>query len=343
MRRLQILLLLATTIIISCNNQGKNNEKQKTNNERRITKDEQQKTNDEKRITKDFSQDSAYSYIEKQLAFGPRVPNTQAHDECELWLKEKFTSFGADLIIQKAKVKAYDGTLLNMSNIIARFQPEKANRLLLMAHWDTRPFADHDPDPERQNHPIPGANDGASGVGVLLEIGRILKDNKTNLGIDIILFDTEDYGAPDFADTEWDGDSWCLGSQYWSKNPHVKNYYARYGILLDMVAAQNAVFTQEEVSVYYAKSILEKVWKKAREKGYSDYFSYEKTSQIIDDHRYVNEILGIPSIDIIQYDQSTESHFGSFWHTHNDDLQIINKNTLKAVGEVVLNVIFAEN
>lgn len=340
MRRIQILLVLVALLLVSCREEG--NRKKEVGSKSKV---EKRMTNDEKRMTNPppFNADSAYSYIEAQLSFGPRVPNTEAHDKCALWLEEKFNSFGADVLVQKAKVEAYDGSLLNMSNIIARFQPEKVNRLLLMAHWDTRPFADHDPDPDRQNHPIPGANDGASGVGVLLEIGRLLGETNTNIGIDIILFDVEDYGVPDHLDIEWNVDSWCLGSQYWSRNPHEKGYYARYGILLDMVGAKNAVFTQEEVSVYYAKTVLEKVWKKAREIGYSDYFSYEKTPQIVDDHRYVNEILGIPSIDIIQYDHGTESNFGSFWHTHNDDLQIIDKKTLKAVGEVVLNVIFAEN
>jgi len=346
MKRIRILFVVVAVLLVSCNEQGSKSRKaEKSKIEGQTSKDEKRKTNDEgrKTIIPKFSADSAYSYIEKQLSFGPRVPNTDAHKNCGLWLEEKFTSFGADVIVQKAKVEAYDGSLLDMSNIIARFQPEKANRLLLMAHWDSRPFADHDPDPARRNHPIPGANDGASGVGVLLEIGRLLGESNPHLGIDIILFDAEDYGVPDHLDIEWNEDSWCLGSQYWSRNPHVKNYYARYGILLDMVGAQNAVFTQEEVSVYYAKSVLEKVWKKAREMGYSNYFSYEKTPQIVDDHRYVNEIIGIPSIDIIQYDHSTESNFGPFWHTHNDDLQLIDKKTLKAVGEVVLNVIFAEN
>ncbi len=163
MGRVSILLAVVFVLLSSCNEGSK-------------------KTNDEKRMTKiplEFSSDSAYSYIEKQLSFGPRVPNTDAHEKCALWLEEKLRSFGAELIVQKDKVEAYDGTLLDMSNIIAQFQPEKANRLLLMAHWDTRPFADHDPDPDRQNQPIPGANDGASGVGVLLEIGRLLKNNNT--------------------------------------------------------------------------------------------------------------------------------------------------------------------
>ena len=289
-----------------------------------------------------FSSDSAYQFIEKQLSFGPRVPNTEAHIECGQWLVSKLQSFGADVIVQEDHVEAYDKRKLNLFNIIAQFQVEKANRIVLMAHWDSRPYADHDPNTDMRNQPIPGANDGASGVGVLLEIARHLQKNQPLLGIDIILFDAEDYGVPDHLELEWEADTWCLGSQYWANKPHKKNYYARYGILLDMVGAKNAVFTQEEVSVYYAGSVVDKVWKTARELGYSQFFSYEKTPQIVDDHRYVNEILGIPSIDIIQYDATTESHFGDYWHTHKDDLSVIDKSTLQVVGDVVINVIFKE-
>ncbi len=289
-----------------------------------------------------FSADSAYGFIEKQLEFGPRVPNTEGHVACAGWMEEKLKSYGSDVIVQNVQLEAFDGTKLNSFNIIAQFQPEKANRLLLMAHWDTRPYADHDPDPENFNTPIPGANDGASGTGVLLEIARHLDKNPTTLGIDIILFDSEDYGVPEHLDVEWEADTWCLGSQYWAKNPHKKDYYARYGILLDMVGAKDATFTQEEVSVYYAKSVVDKVWKTAKTLGYGAHFLFDKTDQLIDDHRYVNEIIGIPSIDIIQHDYTTESNFGSFWHTQKDDITVINKNTLMAVGHTVMQVIYSE-
>lgn len=289
-----------------------------------------------------FNADSAYAYIEQQLAFGPRVPETEGHQQCAQWIETKLRQFGADLIIQKAQVKNWENKVLNISNFIAQYQPEKANRLLLMAHWDTRPYADYDPDPDKRDSPIPGANDGASGVGVLLEIARNLQQHQPLLGIDIVLFDAEDQGTPEHQELEWTADSWCLGSQYWSRNPHQKEYYARYGILLDMVGGHDAVFTQEEVSVYYAQSVLDKVWKQAGELGYGQYFSYQKTPQLVDDHRYVNEIIGIPSIDIIQYDPSTESNFGGYWHTHSDDISAIDKLTLKAVGEVITHVIFNE-
>jgi glutaminyl-peptide cyclotransferase len=290
-----------------------------------------------------FSGDSAYAFVEKQVGFGPRVPGTDAHLECAGWLTEKFRLYGADVILQEAKVKVYDGSEVPMKNIIARYQPEKSNRILLMAHWDSRPFADHDPDPAMRDTPIDGANDGGSGVGVLLEIARGLQSLPTNLGIDIILFDVEDYGAPSHKEVTEKPEYWCLGSQYWSRNPHVPGYFARYGILLDMVGAPNAEFTQEEVSRYYAQSVLDKVWSAGNSLGYGRFFTYQKTNQLIDDHRFVNEIIGIPSIDIIQYDVTTNSNFNAAWHTQSDNMKNISRETLTAVGKTVLKVIYGEN
>ncbi len=291
----------------------------------------------------EFVADSAYEYIARQVAFGPRVPNTTSHDSCALYLMQHFKQYSDNVIVQHAKVRAYDGTMLSIKNIIAQFQPEKNNRILLFAHWDTRPFADHDPDSTKQNMPIDGANDGGSGTGVLMEIGRHLSKTRPYFGIDIILFDAEDYGQPDHIELDYKPDTWCLGSQYWAKNPHKLRYNAFYGILLDMVGGKNAVFTQERNSVYYAPGLLEKVWANAHALGYGKYFSYQKTPPITDDHLYINRILNIPCIDIIPYDESAKSSFGDFWHTHNDNMDIISKETLKAVGQTVLETIYSEH
>jgi glutaminyl-peptide cyclotransferase len=185
----------------------------------------------------DFSADSAYAFIEKQLSFGPRVPNTGGHLACADWMVKKFEAYGAKVKRQTAVVNAFDGTPLNMQNIIASYNPEKNRRILLSAHWDSRPFADQDS--VRQNEPIPGANDGGSGVGVLLEIARQLGQMAPRVGVDIILWDAEDYGKTEVAG------SYCLGSQYWVENKHKANYSAMYGINLDMVGAHNARFTRE--------------------------------------------------------------------------------------------------
>lgn len=301
------------------------------------------KKNDIKVDVPKFNADSAYAFVEAQVDFGPRVPNTKEHIACANFLSEKLKSFGADVIMQEAEVRAFDNTLLNAKNIIGQYKPELNNRILLFAHWDTRPFADHDEDTSKQKQPILGANDGASGVGVLLEIARNLQNKNLPIGIDIIFFDAEDYGTPDFEGAQYKADTWCLGSQYWGKNPHKENYYAQYGILLDMVGAPNATFNRELHSLQFAPRVVKKVWKTAEVLGYGNYFVYEKGGMITDDHVYVNKHLNIPCIDIIQHDSSTDSNFGSYWHTHDDTMEHVDKNTLKAVGQTVLEVIFNEN
>lgn len=291
----------------------------------------------------DFNADTAYYFIQKQVDFGPRVPNTPEHEACRDWLAETLGGFADTIYLQHADLKAFDGTILKSTNIIASFNDDAKRRIILAAHWDTRPFADQEEDKSRKNEPILGANDGASGVGVLLEIARILHENPIDIGIDIILFDSEDYGQPSFSNLPYVPDSYCLGSQYWAANPHKKDYSANFGILLDMVGAKDALFTHEGTSVYYAKSYLNKVWSIARVIGYSDYFAFQETPPITDDHLYINKIAGIPTIDIIQYDRATKTGFGHYWHTHKDDMSIIDKNTLKAVGQTVTQVVYQFN
>ncbi len=287
-----------------------------------------------------FSADSAYRFVEEQVAFGPRVPNTAAHEKCAQYLSDKFTSYGAEVMVQQAKVRAYNGTLLNMKNIIASYNPEQSFRVLLCAHWDSRHVADQDE--ERKNEPILGANDGGSGVAVLLEIARQLQAAPIGIGVDIILFDTEDYGQPEADRSNPVEDSWCLGSQYWSANPHKLGYRANYGILLDMVGAANATFLHDEVSMYNAPFVVDKVWKQAAASGFGNYFVNARGGSVIDDHYYVNKIARIPCIDIIHYDPQTPSRFFKHWHTHKDDMSNIDRATLRAVGQTVLEVIYRE-
>lgn len=289
-----------------------------------------------------FNSDSAYQYIANQVAFGPRVPNTTEHQKCAQYLASELKRFGADVIVQEAQVIAFDNTTLNAKNIIGQFNPGKNNRLLLFAHWDTRPFADHDNDPEKRNTPIDGANDGGSGVGVLLEIARQIGISGHNLGIDIIFFDAEDYGQPDHIDLPYQPDTWCLGSQYWGQHPHKDGYFARYGILLDMVGAKDALFFREQYSLQFAPELVDRIWNKAGELGYLNYFSYDQGGMITDDHVYVNKYRGIPCVDIIQHDPMSDTSFGSYWHTHNDNMENIDRKTLKAVGQTVLDVIYSE-
>jgi len=290
-----------------------------------------------------FNADSAYHYVKQQVLFGPRVPNTKAHAECIKFLENKLKEFTPHVILQKTRVRAYDGTTLNITNIIASFKPETNNRILLCAHWDSRPIAEKDPDPALRNKPIDGANDGASGVGVLLEIARIISQKEPSIGIDIIFFDAEDYGQPHDSNLPPMEDTWALGSQYWSRNPHKENYFAKYGILLDMVGAHDATFLKEGFSVQFASSIVNKVWSTAHRLGYQNYFIDKNTNAITDDHYYINVITGIPTIDIIHHESTTSTGFFEFWHTHKDNMDNISKETLKAVGQTVLTVIYEEN
>jgi glutaminyl-peptide cyclotransferase len=290
-----------------------------------------------------FNADSAYFYVKSQVDFGPRVPNTQNHQKCADYLFAKLKLFADTAIVQSFKTKAFDGTVLNSKNIIGAFNPDKQKRVLLCSHWDSRPFADHDPDPSKINTPIDGANDGASGVGVLIELARLMAISKPGIGIDIIFFDVEDYGPPKNHPSSSEGDQYGLGSQYWSGHLHDPDYTADYGILLDMVGAKNAQFYMEGFSLMYASGVLKKVWNTAQRAGYSDYFIYEQVGYIDDDHKYINEIAKIPTIDIIHLDpESSNGSFFEYWHTTGDNLSVIDKQTLKVVGQTLLNVIFVE-
>ena len=290
----------------------------------------------------DFNKDSAYNFVSKQVEFGPRVPNTKAHKDCAKFLINTLGQYVDTLIVQDLSIKAYNGTLLHGQNIIGVFNPEARKRILLSAHWDSRPYADHDPNPDNRRTPIDGANDGASGVGVLLEIARQLQINSPQIGVDIIFFDLEDYGEPNDERDLYQGENWCLGSQSWAKNPHIKNYRAQYGILLDMVGNKNAQFTKEGISREFAPDILDNIWSRANMLGFSSYFKDIESNHITDDHLYVNIIRNIPCIDIIEFNLSSGTGFFKYWHTVNDNMSNIDKETLFAVGTVVLSVVYSE-
>jgi len=288
-----------------------------------------------------FDADSAYIFVSRQVEFGPRVPNSEAHKKCGDYLISELTRFGASLFVQEATLTAYNGTKLDSRNIIGSYNPENKKRVLLFAHWDSRPYADEDPDPANHHTPIDGADDGASGVGALLEIARQINQKDPGIGIDIIFFDAEDYGEPAFSKTNKE-DTWALGSQFWAKNPHVKNYRAEYGILLDMVGAKDATFFKEGYSVKYAAPIVEKIWSTARNLGYGKFFINSPVGAITDDHIYVIQGRNIPCVDIINYNPENEKSFGDYWHTVNDTMENIDTETLKAVGQTVLEVIYKQ-
>ena len=303
------------------------------------TKKEDEKTNIQDisvnivRKSPNFNGDSAYRFVDKQVAFGPRIPGTKSHAECAEYLENKLKRFGAKVLIQKSSVITHDNRKYELKNIIASFNIEKSDRVLVTAHWDARPISDQD----EIKASFDAANDGGSGVAVILEMARQIQQQKPTIGVDFILWDLEDYGKSD--DLTPNESTWCLGSQYWFKNPHIKNYKARFAVNLDMVGGVGAQFTQDQVSVQYAPKIVDKIWNIANELGYSDYFPNKQSGSIIDDHFWINQY-GIPCVDIIDF--SNEKGFYPYWHTQKDDMNGIDKNVLRAVGQVILETVYRE-
>jgi len=294
-----------------------------------------------------FCADSAYVFCQQQCDFGPRTMNSQAHDDCGQWIMQKFSSYGLQVTPQQALLKGYDGTMLRSTNIIASYRPELTDRILICAHWDSRPWADNDPDESNWHKPVLAANDGASGVAIMLELARLLSPDSCllspSLGVDFLCFDAEDWGTPQWDNAPDASDTWALGAQYWAANPHVEGYKARYGILLDMVGGEGAQFYQEQQSLRYARSVVDRVWRAAQTVGFGSFFPTREGVGITDDHLPVNRVAKIPCIDIIPYyPDCVQSSFGPTWHTVNDDMAHIDRNTLQAVGQTLVQILWSE-
>ena len=293
-----------------------------------------------------FSADSAYAFCEAQCDFGPRTMNSPAHEQCGQWIASKFESFGLQVVEQRATLTGYDGTRLMSNNIVAQHRPQLKDRIMICAHWDSRPWADNDPDPANWHQPVMAANDGASGVAVMLELARLLQTDTTlnrQLGVDFVCFDAEDWGTPQWSDKADDANSWALGAQYWAEHPHRDGYRARYAVLLDMVGGQGARFYREAYSLHYAPTTVDRVWRAAQTVGYGGLFPQQDGGMITDDHVPVNQVAHIPCIDIIPYyPDCRESSFGPTWHTVHDDMQHIDRHTLQAVGQTLVQVLWSE-
>lgn len=291
-----------------------------------------------------INQDSAFYFVEAQVKFGPRIPNSAAHKKAGDFISATLKKYGAKVSEQDFESLSFDGKKLFLRNIIGSYFPEKQKRILLAAHWDTRPFADKDK--ENPHAQFDGANDGASGVGVLLEVARLLaKGSAPNVGVDIIFFDGEDYGekngeaGPHLPEGQesW----WLLGSQYWAAHKHQPNYSAYYGILLDMVGAKGSKFFIEGVSREYAPSVVDNVWNTASQLGHAQIFVKQQAGSIIDDHVIVNEKANIPMIDIVHYDP-VYGYFGDYHHSRKDNLELIDKEILGTVAQVLVQVLYNE-
>lgn len=284
-------------------------------------------------ITPSFSADSAYKYLARQVEFGPRVPNTEAHRKAGDWLVAELKRHGAEVTEQKAGLTTFDNTPITARNIFGQFNPGAEDRILLLAHYDCRPWADQDPDISKRNTPVDGANDGASGVAVLLEAARQLKATGSKKGVDILFVDAEDWG------TDGDDESWAMGARYFANNPILPGYAPKMAILLDMVGGKEATFPREYFSQRYAAAINNAFWKAAAEAGYPELFTNEIGGAVTDDHIELLKA-GIPAIDIIDYRAGTG--FNPTWHTSSDNLENISTETLDAVGNSLMQFLSSQ-
>lgn len=286
-----------------------------------------------------FNSDSAFSNVAAQVNFGPRVPGTTGHSRCRDYIVSSLRRYGADsIIIQNFDGEFFTGETHPLTNIMAMYNPSAKRRILLGAHWDTRPWADMESSTEGRQMPIPGANDGGSGVAVLLELARLMSEKAPEVGVDLVFFDGEDSGST----TLWNHheDSWCIGSQYWKNHhPYTSDNLPYAGIVLDMVGGKGARFHREVSSDINAKNINNELWDLARRAGYGKSFINAQGGQIIDDHLQINEA-GIPCVVVIESLNPDTQSFNPTWHTQKDDMSGIDRKSLKAVGQTMANFIY---
>lgn len=284
-----------------------------------------------------FVAENAYKHIEAQVSFGPRVPNSEGHKACSSYIISELKKQSIEVHEQRMELIAYDDTKLDALNIIGSYRPQATRRIMLFAHWDTRPLADRDINRDLRSKPIDGADDGASGPGVMLEIARLLNTiGLENVGVDLFFFDAEDYGVPHNIPYEGDSEeTWALGTQYWTRNLYPIDYDPEFGVLLDMVGAKGATFYREYFSQESAGSYVTKIWQIAKNRGHERFFINKMGGAVTDDHYFIIKNLRIPCVDIINFDPNTSQGFGSYWHTHEDNLENIDLETLQAVGETI--------
>lgn len=276
-----------------------------------------------------FDGNKAFSYLTAQVGFGPRNAGSAGHQACLEYLRLHMAQYADTVFLQQFPAHGYKGENLSLTNIISSFNPRASNRILLLAHWDSRPRADRDRDPARQGSPIPGANDGASGVAILMEIARHLKAQPPAVGVDMLFDDGEDYGE------EGDTQNYLLGSRYFAKNPPPE-FHPSFGILLDMVGDKELELQKEPYSMRYAADIVDLVWSAAKNLGVYQ-FTDDVQRAVLDDHLPLNEI-GIKTIDLIDFNYPDASN--RFWHTTEDTPDKCSPESLEAVGKVLLYVTY---
>lgn len=295
-----------------------------------------------------FVADSAMHYVRQQCTYGPRVPGSAAHEACGDWIFQTFNDLGTTVTEQRTQVMGYDGQTMPCRNIVASLNPDATDRIIISAHWDSRAWADNDRNKTNHHKPVAAANDGASGVAVMMEMARAMQTVPLSFGVDFVCFDVEDQGTPQWAEPSEDeeeetADYWCLGSRYWAKEAYATGYTARYAINLDMVGGRDARFEMEGFSRQFAMPLVNMVWHLANQMGYGDFFPLREGGYVTDDHVPVNQMAHIPAIDIVPHVSGARSSFGETWHTTEDTPQNINPAALKAVGQTLLQLIYNDN
>jgi hypothetical protein len=279
----------------------------------------------------EFDGKNAFSYLIAQTDFGPRTPGSTGHANCLAYLNTQMQSYADAVNLQPFSMTGYDGEVLNLTNVVSSFNLKATKRILLVAHWDTRPRADQEKDPKKQKMPILGANDAASGVAVLMEIARHLKATPPEVGVDMLFVDGEDYGK------EGDTNFYLLGAKYFVKNLP-QGFSPQFGILLDMIGDKELTLKKEQFSLKYAPDIVDLVWSTARDIGVTQFVDAEQ-NWVTDDHLPFNEV-GIKTIDLIDFEYPDSTN--RYWHTLQDTPDKCSPESLEAVGKVILTVIYRQ-
>lgn len=274
-----------------------------------------------------FSGDEAFHYLTIQTDLGPRNPGSPGHEKLQNWLISQGNTYGDTVIIQAFTGNdPFNNKKVALKNILVRYNPAKKNRVMLSAHYDTRPVADHDPDPQLQKLPILGANDGASGVAVLVGIMHHLKKNPHNLGVDIMFWDGEDLGRKEHAE------EFCQGSRYYSY--HVIEPSPKEGILIDMIGDAELEIFFESQSMQYHPDLEYRIFELARELGFGNIFIPKLLTSVYDDHVPLNLIAGIPTIDLIDF--RYPNAYENYWHTQEDLPDKCSPESLEIIGTLLI-------
>jgi Zn-dependent M28 family amino/carboxypeptidase len=268
-----------------------------------------------------FNGTAAYNYAKAQVDFGPRVPGTPAAKQAGDWIIRQMRARADTVIVQSFTYTTADGKKLPLRNILARFRPELSERVLYLTHWDSRPISESAATEAERKMPVPGANDGASGVGMFIALGDVLKKTKPNVGVDLLFTDGEDYGK--FGPPEVDV---LIGAKYFATHLPSPGYKPLYGVLWDMIGDKDLRIPYEMLSFQQAPEVVSRVWQTAADLGHGDVFVQESGGDVTDDHIPLLNV-GLRVIDVI--DLTYPPH-----HTPQDTMDKISAKSLAIVGDV---------